>query len=466
MRDYTILPLWINPVRYRPANGEIELLERIELRLTWLENSATPLDAAVISDSPSFDRLVSQIVINPPSPVALDTTTQSGEGYLIITPDDFVDELAPFVSMKEGQGYSVKVTLLSEIPGFDGIAGSEENKILAIQNYIKSLEPPPVYLMLVGDTNFIPAPNGLITGRKTDLYYATIDGSTENEPFYVPDIFVGRLPARTQKEVSLMVDKMIAYTTGGYQPWHSNASFIATCDNNYDHHLIAEGSHNYVINFYTTNYGFLGNFPSYILPPGGDQLYCVSQLATSNDVIDNINLGRGIVTYSGHGNKLAWYDRDVDYFLDGTYIVRELLIHSNDVRERINNYSNFSFVASFACETNDFGSSTDPIGFGETWMLQENKGAIAFLGSAGLTLWGQDDVLEKNFYDSIFENPLSPNSLREALNFGLAQVEKKYPGTALYQAQYYWETYNLLGDPSQQLWLIPRNLFYLPIIYK
>ncbi len=40
MRDYTILPIWINPVRYQPANGEIELLEKIQLRLTWPEMSA------------------------------------------------------------------------------------------------------------------------------------------------------------------------------------------------------------------------------------------------------------------------------------------------------------------------------------------------------------------------------------------------------------------------------------------
>ncbi len=52
MRDYTILPLWINPVRYRPANGEIELLEKIELRLTWPELSKAALDAAWSATAP------------------------------------------------------------------------------------------------------------------------------------------------------------------------------------------------------------------------------------------------------------------------------------------------------------------------------------------------------------------------------------------------------------------------------
>ncbi len=117
----------------------------------------------MVSDSPSFDRLVSQIVINPPPQATLDATTQSGEGYLIITPDEFETALTDFVSMKQLQGYSVDVTLLSEIPGFDGPADGEDDDILAIQNYIKSLDPSPVYLLLVGDTNFIPAPKGEIT---------------------------------------------------------------------------------------------------------------------------------------------------------------------------------------------------------------------------------------------------------------------------------------------------------------
>jgi hypothetical protein len=458
MRDYTILPLWINPVRYRPANGEIELLERIELRLTWPENSATSLDAALVSDSPSFDRLVSQIVINPPSPVALDTTTQSGEGYLIITPDEFVEELAPFVTMKQGQGYIVTVAPLS-ITGYS----SSEIKTY-IKNAYNTWTPRPAYLLLVGDTNqasstpLLPATTGLITGRETDLYYATMDEPVNDLPDYEPDIYVGRLPARTQSEVSIMVDKMVTYTTGGYKLWHSNASFIATCDKKYDQ--IAIESHLHVINNYTSLFGFVGDYPEEIME-GGDQLYCVvnDQYVTDikTSIVSSLNKGRGIITYSGHGAPLGWYD---------TYIS----ILNGDIGS-LNENNVYSFVASFACETNDFGSILNPIGFGETWMIQVNKGAIGFIGSADYSYWNQDDYLEKTFFDSIFENPLNPTPTRMALSAGLVRVQNLfppnyYPETDDGEGQYYWETYNLLGDPSQQLWLIPRTMFYLPIIYK
>ena len=458
MRDYTILPLWINPVRYRPANGEIELLEKIELRLTWPESPATSLDAAVISDSPSFDHLVSQIVINPLPQTTLDAT-KSGEGYLIITPDEFETALTDFVSMKQLQGYFVDVTLLSKIPGFDGIAGSEEDNILAIQNYLKSLEPPPVYLLLVGDTNYIPAPQGLITGRKTDLYYATIDEATELEAYYVPDIFVGRLPARSGTDVINIVSKLIEYNVDGYHNWNSDIAFISTCDTSLNtekkipNYQIAEGSHNYVIDNHTAPLDFPGTFPEDELPIGGDQLYCVSNLANDEeDILPRLNLGRGIITYSGHGAPNGWYDGDIT-------------IHKDEISALVN-YDIYSFVSSFACETNDFGSMTNIVGFGETWMIQANKGAISFIGSAAPSYWGPDDVLERNFYNSFFSNPLESTPIKDGLFFGLTKVQEFYPGIDPGEGQYYWETYNLLGDPSQQLWLLPQNLFYLPIIYK
>jgi hypothetical protein len=454
MRDYTILPLWINPIRYRAASGEIELLEKIELRLSWPKLAADIFSVKPKSDSPSFDRLVNQIVINPPALPVYETKADTGEGYLIITPDAFLDALEPFVKMKRDQGYSVRLAPLSETK----TTASEIKSF--IKNAYNTWTIRPSFILLVGDTYldsstpFLPATTGLITGRQTDLYYATMDSPIGDVPDYVPDIQVGRLPARTQDEVSIMVDKMISYTTGGYQPWHSNASFIATCDTSYNstekklNYQIAEGSHNYVINGYTKLLNFFGDFPL-IDMMGGDHLYCVSFQANTNEIIPRISSGRGIITYSGHGLLNGW--RDIGS-------ISNIIIYNNDINNLPINYV-YSFVASFACETNDFGSTSNLVGFGETWMLQANKGSIAFIGSAGLTQWGQDDILEKSFYDSIFENPFNPNPLREALFHGLYQVQNKYPGTALYQAQYYWETYNLLGDPSQKLWLVPGYEF-------
>jgi hypothetical protein len=123
-------------------------------------------------------------------------------------------------------------------------------------------------------------------------------------------------------------------------------------------------------------------------------------------------------------------------------------------------------VTSFACFTNALGSGSTFTSFGESWILEPNKAAFSFLGAVYESYWDQDDILEQNFYNSLFQNALFPVPIREAINSGILKVQDKYDGTSKGEAQYYWEIYNLLGDPSQQLWLIPRNLFFLPIIYK
>ncbi len=439
MRDYTILPLWINPVRYRPTTGEIELLEKIELRLTWPKSSAAALDSAVVSDSHSFDRLVSQIVINPPPQATLDATkADTGEGYLIITPDEFVEELAPFATMKEGQGYIVSTTKLSDI---DKIY--ENHDVSSIQNYIRSLDFPPVFLLLVGDTNLIPAPDGEVLYQKTDLYYSTLDNLD-----YIPDIHVGRLPARTAQDVSNIVNKLTSYTSNGFLDWQIDSSFIATCDSTY--YTTAEYSHNTVIQYHTQPLHYPTYFPETDTFLGGDRLYCktYSELISLPIIKNSINSGRGLISFSGHGTLNGWYD--------GLIIITRAdipIISPNNIS---------SVVTSFACSTNDFGNDDSNFlsVYSETWMLQENKGAIAFIGSAGLTQWGQDDVLERGFYDSLFEDPLHATPLREALFQGLTNVGANYPGIDLYHAKYYWETYNLLGDPSQKLWLYPDSEYY------
>ena len=437
MRDYTILPLWINPVRYRPANGEIELLERIELRLTWPENSATSLDAALVSDSPSFDRLASQIVINPPPQATMDVT-KSSEGYLIITPDDFVEELATFVEMKRGQGYIVTVAPLS-------ITGSTSSQIQSyIQTAYNTWTPRPAFLLLVGDTNLIPGTTGNADyfDMDTDLYYGTIDSD------FKPEIAVGRFPVRSKNDLNNLLYKIFSYNSG-YQFWNSQVSFIASCD----HYYVTEVSHNKVIENWTSKLGYPTFFPLDSPSLGGDKLYCYTYTAREPDMIVSINNKRGIITYSGHGSFTSWTDLNTTYY-NITSSDLELL--------EVNNV--FSFILSFACFTNDFGNLAVSSVFGETWMLLENKGGIAFFGSADESLWSQDDELERALFNSLFLNPLNPPPLRLAISEALSNVN--YPSYGKGQEQYYWETYNLLGDPSQQLWLIPRNLFFLPIIYK
>ena len=63
-----------------------------------------------------------------------------------------------------------------------------------------------------------------------------------------------------------------------------------------------------MINNYTSPLNFTGDFPEDELPSGGDQLYCRTNNALEADIITRLNLGRGIITYSGQdhlGHRLT-----------------------------------------------------------------------------------------------------------------------------------------------------------------
>jgi hypothetical protein len=116
----------------------------------------------------------------------------------------------------------------------------------------------------------------------------------------------------------------------------------------------------------------------------------------------------------------------------------------------LNNQGVFPFVASHACVTNDFENIEV---FGETWMVEADKGAVAFWGSSDYSYWNEDDLLQRAMFDSLYDAGFGQPSIAAMTDYGLAQVQATYPGSA----RYYWETYNVLGDPSLQIWIGPRQ---------
>ena len=166
-------------------------------------------------------------------------------------------------------------------------------------------------------------------------------------------------------------------------------------------------------------------------------MYCRTNSALRADIVTAIDDQRSLVTYSGHGSTLSWSD-----FLFTQTTIRAL--SDNKV---------YPLVASFACETNDFANPNFEEVFGETWMLQPQKGAVTFIGSVDYSYWDQDDQLERSMYDHLFINPTDPPTISSALHYGLERVQALYSGNS----QYYWETYNVLGDPSTRIWLGPRT---------
>lgn len=409
MRGHRFATVEIAPVHYRPAAGRVEVLTRLVIRLKYT-GADEALTRATIERyaSPRFEKSASAALLNYQAPAAK-AVPPLPVGYLIITDPAYADEIQPLADWKTTKGYLSTVTSTSDIPG-----GATTT---AIKNYIKDAwqnwTVPPSFVLLVGDVADIPNWTGVGSNNPaTDLYYATM-----TDPDYIPDLGIGRFSVAAEAEVTYLVDKTVEYEkrTFGSTAWLKKAVFMASEDN----YSITEGTHNHVISTY--------------LDPAGmtsQKLYMHTYNATTQQVRDAFNDGRVLGIYSGHGATTSWADGPA--------------FSQSDVRG-LANAGMYPFVQSYSCLT---GQYTLAECFGETWTRQDSKAGIAFWGSSVTSYWDEDDVLESEVFKAQFADGLT--WISGMLDQGKWGLYQHYSGGG--STQRYFEMYNILGDPSIDIW--------------
>ena len=261
--------------------------------------------------------------------------THDSYQLLIISPSDFTEELAPLVTHKNNMGLDTIIVTLDDIESSPETAQGQD---LAekIKYYIKySIETYDCSFVLlvggrIGQSNkwylpvrYVAMDNGWEAHYVSDLYYADIydsEGhfsswnSNDNDQFsqwiegqqpidtnidLYPDIAIGRLPCRSEKQVIDVVDKIISYEENTYQQsWFSKMLAIAgdtylEIDNSNWVGYEGEDYANLAIDYMS------GFTPTRLFLSDGS-------LTGSSDVINAINQGFGFVYFVGHGNPRTW----------------------------------------------------------------------------------------------------------------------------------------------------------------
>jgi len=405
MRAYRFATVDIFPVNYNPARGEVEITTEItvEVKLTGSDVGRTQWMLRRYW-SPSTAALGERIFPNhfdlepglPPTPI----------GYLFIVGDDFIDNpyLLDYIEWKKQKGFTVDVKTVSEVGGDS----------TGIKNYISDQyfngPVPPVYVLLVGDTDRVPHCTGNKTREETDLNYTLMTTGD-----YIPDLEIGRFSARNDGELEILVGKSLDYERCNYTntDWMNKACFIATTDSY--NHRIAERTHRWVILHY--------------LEPAGLQSDSIWGYygGSTQDIINALNDGRTVCDYSGHGSTTGWGGPSF----------------SKTNIDQLTNEDMYPLVLSHACLTGSFAIDDS---FMEHWVRAQNKGALASMGAADYTYWDEDDIMERAMFRSFF-------------HYGYYTIYGMmfYGNDSLYQAgfnlaRYYFEAYNIMGDPAIILW--------------
>ncbi|MFX1340475.1 MAG: C25 family cysteine peptidase [Promethearchaeota archaeon] len=404
---------------------------------------------------------------------------------LIITPDGnqaFVNACKPLMEWNNERG--VKTIILSNFTQYPGRDNPER-----IRNMIKSYYKNENirWVLLAGDaqSDLIPIryvynPDvqrwgqgqtedvGSQTLKPTDFYYADLTGNWNedgdsywgeapkdnanevDEIDWIPEVYVGRLPASTAEELEIMVNKTLNYERNPELGDWMNHMLLAGGVSDTKEEEPPDGEDesrltNYIIQNYVKsemNYTHLCRSETFIPP---EPVYDLN----STSFINRFNEGYSTVIFAGHGALNIFADVYDTYYSSGN-------------ANSCTNFNKTSLVYSSACTTSAYDVTDNSIG--EILIKKNNSGAIGYIGALRISWYFTDDKnLEelnrgnaKLFWKEFFQN--------KKFQQGMALYDSK---VAYIESDYFTEgsgsldndferkqllTYCLLGDPEVDIY--------------
>ena len=219
LRDLEVITVELSPVQYKPKSNTLVVAEGLEVSVQFeggqgylqkrIEPRQVQMYRSIVSNYPSVESELGEKA----SARMMTESTDPGADILIIAYDDFISALSSLVSLRESQGYLVKVVGISEI--YNGET-DEDDRIELLHDYLSDVmngtiewETRPSFVLLVGDkAEITPA---YFTGTYsdtgyTDYYYARVVGDD-----WYGDLAIGRFSASNSTDVANQVGKTIYY---------------------------------------------------------------------------------------------------------------------------------------------------------------------------------------------------------------------------------------------------------------
>ena len=357
--------------------------------------------------------------------------------YLIIGPAEFKSSTSELMANRQPAVYADLETIYKEFS-----AGNLDP--MGIRTFIQWTQenwqnPSPFAALILGDSGYdyrningnsgIIIPTVQVSGSRsyaTDDRLATIYGN-------IPEIALGRYPARNSSEVENYVNKIIAYETNpDFGPWRQKITLVA------DDASRPEPSHGSISTgkSHTLNSEELSNLiPSKILiekiymmefPEVGDaSAYGVIKPSATQAVFDNLNSGTSIISYIGHGSPIQ--------------LAQEKLLYID--RGDINNINTGLKLPLWIVGTCSFGHFDDPLteSFAEELIRQPMNAASMIISTTRpITVTGNERYT-KDLFESMF-----PNNSVSTLPVGVLLQSIKNGNS---ESEYF----HLFGDPMMKL---------------
>ena len=416
---------------------------------------------------------------------------------LIITPEIFENKLQTLVEHKNNLDIKTKLVTTEKV--YDEMFWFGRDKAEKIKYFIKTAldEWNIKYVLLVGGRqdqsfmeswflpvrySFLERKYGDYPERKfiSDLYYADIydaegnfsswdddnDGIfsewPDNDiasdiPDLYPDVSVGRLPCRNNRDVEIIVNKIIDYETGLFsESWFKNMVVVAG-DTYTNKTQYIDGE------VYTQM--AIDNMPGF----NPVKLWTSDgSLSNSWDTVKTINKGCGFIFFSGHGNPASWATHppnDETVWIDGMKLrYMPFLFNKNKLPICITGSGCFNNMFNVSFLNHPFSVYPIPKCWGEGMTFNAHGGSIATIGPTAFSYESPDinsnrggiEWLDIQFFKEYGINDIDvlgecwSDTISAFLdNFSINWMDNSYDGDAIIVKNV--QQWLLIGDPSLKI---------------
>ena len=366
-------------------------------------------------------------------------TPTNGADYIIITHPDFMSQAQKLADYRSSQNLRTFVVDIFDIYNEfnDGLYSP-----IAIHSFVKYayenwVKPAPLYLLLLGDTTHRMDKNSgdnieFNSYVPTMMQYTFSWGMTSSDNYFVavsgddflPDLFIGRIPANNSNEASIMVQKVIDYESSPViGDWRRNV-FLLSGNNNF-----FEASSQYLYD---------NLIPKQFITNRLSTMVESDFFGSTEDVAGKFNSGQSIVNFIGHGGGGVFFDSQ--------------LFLTEDI-DRLENKNKYAVAFSMTCFIGHFDNPDMP-SLAEELLKAPDKGIAAHFGSAGRAYLYGDFFLNNALFDAVFNQ--KAQYIGEIATLGKLGMVNKTQG--------YFDhvkNYILMGDPAMRVKMVKDNMTLL-----
>jgi len=409
-RNYRVVRLDTYPVQYNAARGALEVATKYRVVVGFDDAESEPVDT-VDGGEEAFASAYDDALVNY---YEASDSDDGGPGldaertrYLFVVHDPLAEAIQPLVDLKDSQGMSPEVVLTSTLEGEYDITEKIKKAIQA-----RYEQDAIEHVLLVGEHEDIPLYTW--SGKPSDVWYGCLAGDD-----VLPEVTVGRMVGKTPEDLTIQVEKTVAYETSDRQTnkkWRNKVLLVA-------HEQQYPGKYTKCLES-VREAEYRSSSVMFEKLYGGED-------TTNEQVVGQLNEGIGILNYRGHGSTTAWHEwNGHDFRVDGSDLT---------------NADRLPVVFSIACLNSSYQS--EELTMAEQWVLRPEGGAVAVMGATRPSYTKINHDFNRYLFQAILVEGVEEIGL--VMNRANAMLFNQYGDDRWAQAN--MRMYTWLGDPSLRI---------------